>query len=91
LGSIKAAQGKSGGTGAGSYLDVLGDAAAQSTLERQYITYRGALGERQFNNTAGLDAFAGERAAQAGTMRAGSELLSGVGGYYKADSALNRT
>lgn len=91
LGSIRAAQGKSGGSGSeGSVLDVLGDAAAQSELEKQYIIYRGKLGERQFNNTAGLDAFAGERAQTAGYMKAGSELLYGAGSYYKADSTLNR-
>lgn len=91
LGQIRTAQGKSGGSGTeGSVLDVLGDAAAQSELEKQYIKYRGALGERQFNNTAGLDAFAGERQQTAGYMKAGSELLYGAGNYYKADSTLNR-
>lgn len=91
LGQIRTAQGKSGGSGTeGSVLDVIGDAAAQSELEKQYIKYRGALGERQFNNTAGLDAFAGERQQTAGYMKAGSELLYGAGNYYKADSTLNR-
>lgn len=91
LGSIRAAQGKSGGSGgAGSVLDVLGDAAAQSELERQYIIYRGKLGERQFNNTAGIDAFTGGRQQTASYLKAGSELLYGAGNYYKADSTLNR-
>jgi hypothetical protein len=85
LGSIKAAQGKSGGSGsAGNVLDVLGDAAAQSEL------YRGAIGERQFNNSAGLDAFTGNQAQSASYLKAGSELLSGAGNYYKADSSLNK-
>jgi hypothetical protein len=91
LGSIKAAQGKSGGSGsAGSVLDVLGDAAAQSELDKQYTLYRGAIGERQFTNTAGLDAFTGNQAQSASYLKAGSELLSGAGNYYKADSSLNK-
>jgi hypothetical protein len=91
LGSIKAAQGKSGGSGsAGNVLDVLGDAAAQSELDKQYTLYRGAIGERQFNNSAGLDAFTGNQAQSASYLKAGSELLSGAGNYYKADSSLNK-
>lgn len=90
LGSIRANAAKAGGTAEGSVLDVIGDAAAQSELEKQYIKYRGALGERQYNNTAGIDAFQGQNAQQASYMRAGSDLLSGAHGTYKADSALNR-
>lgn len=92
LGSIRANQGKSGGSGSdGSVLDVIGDAAAQSELERQYIVYRGALGERQYNNSAGMNAFAGNQAQQTSYLSAGKDLLSGAAGYYKADSALTRT
>lgn len=90
LGAIKATQGKSGGTMEGSALDILGDAAAQSELEKQYITYRGKLGERQYNNTAGLDAFAGEAAGRASGMRAGSDLLSGAAGSYMAYQKLSQ-
>jgi hypothetical protein len=60
------------------------------TGDRRLYVFRGALGERQFNNTAGLDAFAGERQQTAGYMKAGSELLYGAGNYYKAESTLNR-
>lgn len=91
LGMIKAAQGKSGGTMEGSALDVLGDAAAQSELEKQYIKYRGELGERQYNNTAGLDAFTGDRMASASKMKAGSDLLAGAGAAYTSYDRLNRT
>lgn len=91
LGMVKAAQGKSGGTMEGSALDVLGDAASQSELEKQYILYRGKLGERQAVNTANLDAFSGEAASSALKMRAGSELLSGSGNSYINYQRLNRT
>src|SRR5438477_12950767 len=42
LGDMRASIGASGGTG-GSFLDVLGDSAAQGELERQNIIYRGSV------------------------------------------------
>jgi hypothetical protein len=89
LGAVRAAQGKAGGAaGEGSVLDVLGDVAAQSELERQDILYRGELKARGFQNTARLDALSGANAATTGTMRAGAELL---GGGAKAYDAFDRT
>lgn len=91
LGAIRAAQGKSGAdSGAGSVLDVIGQVAAESELERQYIVYRGALGERQFVNTARLDQISGDQAATSGYMKAGQELLAGSGASYKAYDNLSR-
>ena len=84
LGAIRAAQGASGGTAdEGSVLDVLGDVAAQSELEKQDILYRGELTARGYTNTATLDRYRGDQVKSASYMKAGSELLSGATGYYK--------
>src|SRR3954468_14168830 len=49
LGAIRAAQGHAGGdAGQGSVLDIIGDQAAQSELEKQNILYRGELKARGF-------------------------------------------
>lgn len=78
LGAIRAAQGKSGGTGdSGSVLDVLGDVASQSELERQHALYQGELQARGYQNSAALDSAAASNAGTSGFLRAGSELLSG--------------
>lgn len=83
LGAIRAAQGKSGGdAGTGSVLDVLGDTAAQSELERQDILYRGELAARGYTNTATLDMFQGKNAMRTAYGRAGSELLKGGVSMY---------
>ena len=83
LGAIRASAGASGGsTGEGSVLDVLGDVAAQSELEKQDILYRGEAAKRGYTNTATLDKFQGSYASQAGYLRAGSELLGGAGRMY---------
>ena len=79
LGAIRAAQGKSGGAaGEGSVLDVLGDTAAQSELEKQNILYRGELRARGETNTALLEMAQGKQAQKAGYLKAGSELLGGA-------------
>ena len=90
LGAIRANQGKSGGTMAGSALDVLGDAAAQGELERQNVVYQGEMAARGYANTAALDRASGENAATSGYMRAGSELLSGGSGAYTAYGRLGQ-
>jgi hypothetical protein len=78
LGSIRAAQGKSGGAAdSGSVLDVLGDQAAQGELEKQYAVYQGEQRARGFVNTANLDTASGKAAQKTGYMKAGAELLSG--------------
>lgn len=101
LGAIRAAQGKSGGYGGeGSVLDVLGDVAAQSELEKQNIIYQGELKARGYTNTATLDRFGGGAAASryraqgeaqemAGYSRAGSELLQGGSSAYSAYKRIN--
>jgi hypothetical protein len=103
LGAIRAAAGVTGTTMEGSALDLLGDAAAQSELERQNILYSGELRARSrlneargFQSTAALDLFSGQQAERAGYLRAGSELMSGAGRASRAynsydDRALNRT
>lgn len=84
LGSIRAAQGKSGGSGSeGSVLDVIGDAAAQGELQKQYIIRQGEMKAAGFQSTATLDEAMGRNAATAGVLTAGSELLSGTSTYLK--------
>ena len=91
LGAIHAAQGKAGGTSdSGSVLDVLGDVAAQSELERQDIIYRGEMAARGYQNTAQLDRFGGDAAATAGYLKAGSELLGGGANAYTASRRMRR-
>ena len=91
LGAIRAAQGHAGGeAGEGSVLDVLGDVAAQSELERQQIVYQGELQARGFSNEAELERFSGETKQAGGYWRAGSELLSGAANVLKTRDALKR-
>lgn len=91
LGSIRAAQGKSGGVaGEGSVLDVLGDVAAQGELEKQYALYQGEQRARGYGNTATLDTFSGRNAQTAGYLKAGTELLSGGAGAYTTSQRLKQ-
>lgn len=97
LGAIRAAAGKSGGVSSeGSALDVLGDAAAQSELDRQNIIYQGELQARGFTNSATLDRYTADSAAARPTtdmspyyMKAGSELLQGGASAYTSYKRLN--
>lgn len=92
LGSIRAAQGKSGGVAnEGSVLDVLGDVAAQNELERQDIIYRGEQRARGFTNTSQLDTFSGKSAETSGYLKAGTELLGGGARAYDSYSRIKRT
>lgn len=80
MGALKANAAASGGSaGQGSALDVLGDVAGQSALERQMIGYRGEMAARGYGNTASLEKFSGKEAAKAGTISAGATLLQGIG------------
>lgn len=82
LGAIRAAQGKSGGAaGEGSVLDVIGDAASQGELQRQYILRSGEMKAAGFTNTGMLDRMSGKNAQTAGYLQAGSALLSGGAEY----------
>lgn len=91
MGAIRAAQGKSGGAMEGSVLDILGDTAAQSELEKQHILYQGELKARGFQNTATLDTFSGQQAQRSSRYRAGAELLGGAADAYGARARLSRT
>lgn len=98
LGSIRANQGASGGSMEGSVLDVLGDVAAQSELERQHIIYSGEMQARGFTNDASLETFSGNAKLAAGKTtqsssywRAGSELLGGAVAYNRANTQLTRS
>ena len=91
LGQIRANQGASGGnSGEGSVLDVIGDVAAQSELEKQQILYQGELQARGFTNDATLETFSGEAKQSSGYWKAGSELLSGAYNYTNASERLKR-
>lgn len=91
LGAIQAAQGASGGSPEGSVLDVIADVARQGELEKQYQIFQGEAAARGYKNTGTLDAFRGEQAANAGYLRAGSELLSGGVSATREANRLNRT
>lgn len=91
MGSLAAAQGKSGGNMSGSVVDVLGDVAAQGELERQNAIYGGELQARGFQNTATLDRSQGENAVTSSYFKAGGELLSAGTNYYSMNSKMTRT
>jgi hypothetical protein len=77
LGALRANAGASGGTGAGSALDVIGDVAEQSSLEKQYALYQGELKARGFTNTANVELAQGADARSASIYAASSRLLEG--------------
>ncbi|MGH8702050.1 MAG: hypothetical protein ACREVR_12880 [Burkholderiales bacterium] len=79
LGAIRANQGASGGTMEGSALDVLGETAAQSELEKQNIAYRGELQARGHTNTATLDLMQGKQAEKSANIQAAGTLLQAAG------------
>lgn len=82
LGAIRANQGASGGTMEGSALDVLGETAAQSELEKQNLAYRGEMQVRGHTNTASLDLMQGKQAAKAANIQAAGTLLQAAGTAY---------
>lgn len=92
LGSIRAAQGASGGSAAeGSVLDYLADVTAESERERVNILWAGELKARGYDNTALLDRLEGRSARSTSYLRAGSDLLSGISSGILAGSRLDRT
>ena len=92
LGSIRANQGAAGGAaGEGSVLDVIGDVAAQSELQRQQIIYQGELQARGFQNDATLETFSGKTKQESSYWKAGSELLGGASNYMNASNSLTRS
>jgi hypothetical protein len=83
LGDMKANIGKSGGVG-GSFLDVLGDTAAQMELERQNIIYEGSVKANLLAHGASLSDAAAVNSRTGGYLRAAGELL---GGNYRGPRA----
>jgi hypothetical protein len=80
---MKANTGKSGGVG-GSFMDVLGDTAAQMELERQNIIYEGSVKVNLLAHGASLSDAASFNATQGGYLRAAGELLGGNYGGPRA-------
>ena len=72
-------------------LDVIGDVAAQSELEKQQFIYQGELQARGFQNDATLETFSGETKQTGSYWKAGSELLSGASNYSRANAQLTRS
>jgi hypothetical protein len=83
MGQLRANQGKSGGTAtSASFLDIVGDTAAQGEIERQNIRRRGELRERGFYDAADQSSLRGNYAASSAQLAAGSELLAGAANAY---------
>lgn len=79
LGAIRAAHGKSGGVfGEGSVLDVIGDTVAQGELQKRFIQAGGDITASGFDATGQRDLAAGDNAAKAANLQAGTELLGGT-------------
>jgi hypothetical protein len=77
-GSMVASHGASGGRD-GSFLDVLGDAAAQGELERQHIIYAGSVASDRLAHGAGLSEAQAGSELVGGALRASGALLRGMG------------
>jgi len=98
LGSIRAAQGKSGGAGdEGSVLDVIGDVAAEGERQKQYIIRAGEIKAGGYAATASLERASGRNAMTAGYLSAGAALLGAAGtssgvsrSAYNSDFTLKR-
>ena len=89
IGAIRAAAGASGGTGEGSVLDVVADAAAQGELERQFVLYQGEARARGYQRTAQLDFMQARAAREAGNINAASAAIGGGSRAYSAGRALS--
>lgn len=89
LGSMRANAAASGGT-ADSFSDVIADAASQGELERQWTIYQGEQRASGYESTARLDLMRGERAWDAATIKAGTELIGGASDIYGSFARLKR-
>ena len=76
IGEMRAAGGASGATG-GSFGDVLADAAAQLTLQKQSIVFAGNVNAERIATGANVDMAKGNSALIGGGMKAGSDLFAG--------------
>lgn len=77
-GTQRAVSGASGIEEAGSPLLVMADTLEQAELDAQRIRYGGEVSATGFESQARLARFQGDQAARAGTIGAGSTLLSGA-------------
>jgi hypothetical protein len=73
IGEMRAAAGASGATG-GSFADVMGDAAAQLTLQKQSIQFAGAVNTERLLTGAAVSMAKGQNALLSGTGAAASTL-----------------
>lgn len=78
-GAARAAYGASGVSLEGSPLDVLQDNATQAELDVLTLKYRGELRAQGYEQTGSLARFQGDRAAQAGYLKAAGTLLNAFG------------
>lgn len=76
IGDMRASIGASGGTG-GSFLDVLGDAAAQMELQRQSIIYGGSIKANLLSHGASLAEAEASAGMTHGYLQAAASLLGG--------------
>ena len=83
IGAMAAGYGASGvDPGQGSPLDILSDAAEQSMLDAQNITYKGEVRAIGYSNAAANDRAAASRASTAGFVNAASSLIMGGAGLF---------
>lgn len=76
-GAVGAARGASGGTAAGSALDLMESNAAQEELDRLTILHGGELQAAGFESDAAVQRMRGSAAQKAGRLGAASTLLIG--------------
>lgn len=89
IGAARAAQGASGGTAEGSFLDVIGSLAAEGELEAQWARYTGERQAAGYETTASLDQMRGKAASDASYINAASSLASGLARGYSSQRQLN--
>jgi hypothetical protein len=78
--NIGASGARGGDAGAGSFLDVLADTAAQGELEKQQILYAGEVKAHNLEMGAALEEYKGKTARIGGYLSAGADLLGAAGG-----------
>lgn len=91
LASQRVAAGASGVTTEGSPLAVMMDSAAQGAYEAGLIRAGGQYQSDALFGEAGIQRFYGQQAAEAGTLRAGTTLLSGAGSATSAYARYQQT
>jgi len=88
-GAQRAAQGKSGGTGGGSFADIAADTAIEGELDVLTTLYRGNVQAGGFRAESTLQRASGKNAATQGYYNAGAQIVggvsTGVGNYYQGN------